>query len=104
RKKDDTKLKLSYLRAFEQSRDKGSNSDQGKVLLLVSDDELSKTIITDNYDLVKEQSEDLTLNSGERKTIDFALADRVGDYLLIYEFRGADGKLIAGGPLPFIIP
>ncbi len=104
RKKADAKSKLSYLRSFEQSRDKGGTSDAGKVLLMVADDKLSEMIITENFDAVQEKSEDVTLNAGERKTIDFALADKVGDYLLLYEFRGADGKLIAGGPLPFLIP
>ena len=104
RKKADAKSKLSYLRSFEQSRDKGSTSDAGKVLLMVADDKLSETIIAENYDSMKETNEELALNAGERRSIDFVLADKVGDYLLLYEFKGADGKLIAGGPLPFIIP
>ncbi|MBI4027427.1 MAG: hypothetical protein HY360_20750 [Verrucomicrobia bacterium] len=104
RKKADAKSKLSYLRSFEQSRDKGGTSDAGKVLLMVADDKLSEMIITENYDVVQEKTEDISLNANERKKIDFALADKVGDYLLLYDFRGAEGKLIAGGPLPFIIP
>ena len=44
-----------------------------------------------NYDVVQEKTEELSLNAGERKTIDFATADKVGDYLLMYEFKGADG-------------
>src|SRR5688500_11270762 len=32
------------------------------------------------------------------------VAKQIGDYLLLYEFRDSAGKLIAGAPLPFVVP
>ncbi len=104
RKKSDSKTPLTFLRSFEQSRDTTGSSDQGKVLLFVADDKLIASILSDGYDLVTEKSEEIALGAGERKTIDFAAAKQVGDYVLFYEFRGADGKLIAASPLQFVVP
>src|SRR5262249_30584353 len=91
-------------RSFDQSRDKADSADQGKVLLLMSDEEVSRDILKENFDLVLDRSEQVSLKDNARLPFDAQADAKVGEYVLIYEFRDKGGALIAGGPLSFIVP
>lgn len=103
---------LPYLRAFDQARDTPENrTEQGKVALFIPDEQVSRQIIDENYTLVKERKDPLKLAPGERKTIDFTVGQQPGDYLVLYDVRYPEGEapkgaspIIAGAPLPFVIP
>ncbi len=105
KRKPDAPSPLPYLRAFDQGRDRPEDrAGGGKVALFIPDEQVSKQLLDENYTLIKEQKEPVTLAPGERKQIDFTVAKEHDDYLLIYDVRDADGKVIAGGPLPFVVP
>ncbi len=97
---------ISYLRAFDQSRDRPEDlAGTGKVALFLADDVVSKQLLDESYDLVKEHKDPVALAPGTRQTIDFTLPKAAGDYVVIYDVRDADEmKLIVGGALPFMIP
>jgi len=104
RKPDATSI-IPYLRAFDQSRDRSEDvKGEGKVRVMISDEELSKQILADSYTLVKEQKEPVTLPPNQRQTIDFTITKEPGDYLVFYDVRDSEGKVIAGAPLPFVMP
>ncbi|MBI2194906.1 MAG: hypothetical protein HYU36_23245 [Planctomycetes bacterium] len=112
RRKPDAPSSLPYLRAFDQARDRPEDvAGQGKVALFLPDEKLSQQLLGENYTLLKELKDPVTLQAGGRKVIDFTLAGEAGDYLVLYEVRYAEGQtppgghsLLAGGPLPFQIP
>ncbi len=101
-----------YLLMFDQSRDRSEDQQgTGKVVVGISDERLSQQIIDDNYDLIREQREPMVLDGGTRQKIDFTIPSAAGDYLIVYDVRYAAGEmprggreLIAGGPLPFLVP
>lgn len=103
---------VSYLRAFDQSRDRPEDiAGTGKVALFLPDDKVSNDLLNESYTLVKELKEPVTLAPGERKTIDCTIPKAAGDFVVIYDVRYADGQapqgeraFIAGAALPFLIP
>jgi hypothetical protein len=102
----------SYLRAFDQARDRPADlAGAGKVALFVPDDKLAGDFIAENYDKVKELSEPVTLAAGQRLTLDFTTGKEAGNFLVLYDVRYAEGQapagersVIAGGPLPYAVP
>jgi hypothetical protein len=112
KRKPDALSQVSYLRAFDQSRDRPEDiAGTGKVALLLPDDKVSQDLLNESYTLVKELKDPLTLAPNERTTLDFTIPKAAGDYVVIYDVRYAEGQaapaerpLIAGGALPFWIP
>ena len=98
--------KVSYLRGFDQARDRPEDlAGKGKVALFIPDEKVSEQFLTENYDVVQERKEEVALTAGGRKLIDFTIPGAPGDYLVIYDVRkpGAASP-IAGCPLPFLHP
>jgi hypothetical protein len=66
----------TYLRAFDQSRDRPEAvAEQTKVALMLNDEQLSKKLLDENYTLLREQAEPVTLPPGGRSQLDFAVAN-----------------------------
>jgi hypothetical protein len=111
KRKKDAPSSIPYLRAFDQARDRPEDrAGQGKVALFIPDEQVSQQLLDENYTLVKELKDPVTLAAGQRQTIDVTTSEN-GDYLLIYDIRYAAGQapqgaheLIAGGPLAFVLP
>lgn len=112
RRKANASQRQSFLRAFDQSRDRPEDlAGHGKVALFLPDEQVAADILKDSYDLIKETKDEINLSGGERKKIDFTVAGAPGDYLVLYEVtnpqaatqRNAKGVL-ASGALPFVHP
>jgi len=105
KRKPNAPSQLPYLRAFDQGRDRPEDLiGKGKVALFIPDEQVSGQLLGENYNLVREAKDAVTLAAGERKVIDFTVEKDYGDFLIIYDVRDAGGRLIAGGPLPFVVP
>ncbi len=109
KQKSDAATRISYLRAFDQSRDRPEDlAGRGKAPLFLSDDKVAESILTENYDLKKEFKQELSLAGNERKLVDMAPASEPGTYVVMYDVsQGADPKsrkIIAGAALPFVVP
>ena len=109
KRKADATTTISYLRAFDQSRDRPEDlAGRGKTALFMSDDKVSEGILTENYMLKKEFKDAPVLAANERRVIDVAPESEPGTYVVIYDVsQGADPKtrtVIAGAALPFVVP
>ncbi|MCF7837188.1 MAG: DUF6067 family protein [Candidatus Marinimicrobia bacterium] len=106
RRKDDAPAGTSYLREFEQTRDKPGTAQAGVIDLYIPDDQLSAQIRAEYYDVVQTIHETVTLAPGARLARELVTeSTEPAQYLVIHEVRCADtGRLIAGAPLQYEVP
>jgi hypothetical protein len=109
RRKDEAGAKPSYLRAFDQSRDRPEDlAGRGKAPLFLSDDKVAEMILKESYELKKEIKETAALAPGERKKMEAILGPEPGTYVAMYDVSQGDGpkdrKVVAGAALPFVFP